>query len=231
MKKFPAYCPLDLDFDCDRMTAEILSTRPGWKPLAPAKRFARKAAFFEVAPEEFYARCEYVETNDDGGFVYQPGEPTWAGCSLTVTPRHEGSSAGSFSLRARFDDWHWDSRFDVPYVRSVVERLPYSQIEIVRVMSIAPGGFGPVHVDSRSDALWEEQGYAATTFILSSGGADMIFQRGTQRFAADARVFFFKDCYPHGVPPVTTHRVLLRVTGKVDYDNYVRMLNLGAAIW
>ncbi len=231
MKKFPVYCPLDFEFDRARMHTELLATRQGWRHLPPLKRFTTAPLSFEVAAPEFYARSEYVETDHNGDFVYHPGHSTWSGCSLTSTPQSKNAAAGSFSLRAKFDDWVWNPAFDVTYTRSVVERLPYTQVEIVRIMSIDPGGFGPVHVDARTDELWEEKGYAATTFLLESGGVDMLVQRGERRFAADAPVFFFKDCFPHGVPPVKSTRLLLRVTGRVDYPAYRRLMQLEHAIW
>jgi hypothetical protein len=231
MKKFPVYCPLDFEFDRHRMSGELLGTRDGWRHLPTIKRFATAPAYFEVAAPEFYAKSEYVEVDDKGDFIHHPGNPTWSGCSLTSTPQSKYSAAGSFGLRAKFDDWAWQPQFDIPYTRSVIERLPYLQIEIVRIMSIDTDGFGPVHVDCRNDGLWEEKGYAATTFMLESGGVDMLVQRGDLRFAASAPVFFFKDCFPHGVPPVKSMRLLLRVTGKVDYPAYSRLMQLENAVW
>jgi hypothetical protein len=231
MKKFPAYCPLNFDFDPERMSRELLDTRSGWRHLPPIKRFATAPRYFEVAASEFYSKSEYVEVDEKGEFVYHPGDPTWSGCSLTSTPQNKNSGAGSFGLRAKFDDWAWQPQFDIPYTRSVIERLPYTQIEIVRIMSIDIDGFGPVHVDTRNDDLWEEMGYAATTFMLLSGGVDMQVQKGDLRFAANAPVFFFKDCFPHGVPPVKSTRLLLRVTGKVDYRAYRELMLLDDAVW
>jgi hypothetical protein len=231
MKKFPVYCPLDFDFDRQRMSRELLNTRDSWRHLPTIKRFATAPYYFEVAAAEFYAKAEYVELDGTGGSIYHSGNPTWSGCSLTSTPRSKNSVAGSFGLRAKFDDWTWQPQFAVPYTRSVVERLPYTQIEIVRIMTIDAGGFGPVHVDIRNDELWEEKGYAATTFMLESGGTDMLIQRGDRRFAANAPAFFFKDCYPHGVPPVKSLRLLLRVTGKVDYPAYRKLMQLEGAVW
>jgi hypothetical protein len=231
VKKFPVYCPLDFDFDRDRMGRELLGTRHGWRHLPPIKRFATAPRYFEVAGPEFYAKAEYVDVDENGDFVRHEGHPTWSGCSLTSTPQNQNSVSGSFGLRAKFDDWAWQPQFDVPYTRSVIERLPYTQIEIVRIMSIDTDGFGPVHVDIRNDDLWEEKGYAATTFMLDSGGVDMLVQRGDRRFAANAPVFFFKDCFPHGVPPVKSTRLLLRVTGKVDYPAYRELMQFETAVW
>jgi hypothetical protein len=178
------------------------------------QRFTKAPHYVEVAATEFYAKSEYVEVDDNGDFIYNQGDPTWSGCSLTSTPQHKNSAAGSFGLRGKFSDWAWQPQFDIPHTGSVIEKLSYTQIEIVRIMSIDTDGFGPVHFDSRNDRLWEEMGYAVTTFMLDSGGVDMLVQRGDRRFAANAPVFFFKDCFPHGVPPARSMRLLLRVTGK-----------------
>jgi len=231
VKKFPVYCPLAFDFDRGRMSSELFGTRNGWRRLPTIKRFAKAPFYFEVAGPEFYAKSEYVEVDEKGHYTYHEGHPTWSGCSLTSTPQDKNSAAGSFGLRAKFDDWAWQPQFDIPYTRSIIENLPYTQIEIVRIMSIDTEGFGPVHVDTRNDDLWEEMGYAATTFMLESGGVDMLVQKGDRRFAANAPVFFFKDCYPHGVPPVKSTRLLLRVTGKVDYPAYRKLMQLDHAVW
>ena len=97
-------------------------------------------------------------------------------------------------------------------------------------MGISTGGFGPVHVDCPNDDLWEQHGYASSSIIIDSGGSDMIYMVDGQKHVGTDDVFFFNDCVPHGVPPVTRQRLMLRINGKVDYPQYRELMQLERAV-
>jgi hypothetical protein len=231
-KKWPAYSPLKITFDADRLRTEVLATEEHWKSLAPAKRYAQSPQYFEVAPPECYADCEYIEKVGKE-WVHHPGKSTWKGISLRHMPGIEKSRLGS--NRYRFtgdgDDWVWDERFTIPYTRELVSSLPYVALDIVRVMSVSPGGFGPVHIDEINDNPCEKFDLLSTTFTIDYGGSHMQAQHEGNRFETDAPAFLFKDFVPHGVPPVTSRRLILRINGKADPDCYRELIDTDRAIW
>jgi len=228
-KKWPVYAPLKVKFDADRFRHEILGTESHWKSLAPDRYFAGEPKFFRVAPQNYYDDCEYVDSAD--GHKFRSGRNTWRGISLRHDPGNAATKLGSNRYRLTSGHWQWDSTYDIPYVREIVQSLPYETLEVVRVMSIDPPGFGPAHVDWPDDKIWEERDLVSTTFTIDYGGVHMQAKYEGKIFQTDAPVFLFKDSVPHGVSPVTHRRIILRVHGKADPSRYLPLIDTENSIW
>lgn len=140
---------------------------------------------------------------------------------------------GSSRYRRKYDGrWVWNSQFDIPYTRSLVEALPLKRVDVVRVMSLPPGGLGPVHVDCKDDSPWEHDGIVSISLLLQDGGVPMRFQSDDGAvYDVNDDAFFFKDCAPHGVPQVKTRRLLLRINGLADGARLRSRMDFDRAIW
>jgi hypothetical protein len=236
-RRLPVYCPLELDFDAERLHAELIALAPRFESLATKGSNLDPARWFPLGEPELYRNLEhYVEdpARPDGPPVFVAGSvPGWWGLSLTHVPGLPETGCGSNRYRRRHDGrWTWKSGLDLPCTRALLERLPFTRLDTVRVMTLPAGGFGPAHADCRDDTPWEIDGIASISFLVRDGGVPMRFQApdGALRDVRDP-VFFFKDCAPHGVPRTSSRRVLLRVNGAAEPQALLGRMRLRDAIW
>jgi hypothetical protein len=126
----------------------------------------------------------------------------------------------------------WKADLAAPYTRELLQSLPFTRLDTVRVMSLPPGGFGPAHADCRDDTPWEVDCIASVTFLLRDGGVPWRFATPDGRLHdVNDPIFFFKDCAPHGVPQTISRRLLLRVNGAAQSQPLLKLMQLEHAVW
>jgi hypothetical protein len=236
-KRYPIYCPLAIAFDAQRLYDELIALAPRFGTLATAWANLRdRSKWFDVGDDELNANVEHVvpDPGDPEKRRFVPGKvPGWWGISLTHVAGRPETRWGSSRYRRMFDGlWTWDEDLAIPYTRQLVESLPFDRLDVVRVMSLAPGGFGPTHIDCDDDSPWERDGLASISFVPRDGGVPTRFM-ATDRRLHDVRdpVFFFKDCAPHGIPQTLSRRLMLRISGAADPQRVLPLMQIVRAIW
>jgi hypothetical protein len=242
-KLYPTYCPLSLPFDAERLHAELIALLPRFESLTVTKGLERSkcnlnpSKWFRLGDDYLYENVEHFAkdpSRPDAPPAFIRGSvPGWWGMGLTQVPGLPDSNWGSNRYRRKHDgEWVWKDDVDVPYTRELLQSLPFTRFDVVRVMSLPPGGFGPAHADCKDDAPWELEGIASVTFLLRDGGAPWRLMAPDGRLHdVNDQVFFFKDCAPHGVPQTTSRRLLLRINGAADSQSLLKLMRLEEAIW
>jgi len=223
----PVYARLAFDYDRAGVERELLALVPQFRPIMVSEKNLlpeNRRRWFMVVEDE---KLDHVDR-------HRNGQPIWGryrsleGLGLRRGPT--GTTMDDSALTRRPDDcagWDWDTRYDIPLTRSTIARLPFTRLRSVRLLSLPPGGFLPTHVDAQDDSYWEN-GHATLSLLVADGGQPMLaLIDGEIRALSDA-AFLFKDSAPHGVAPVTSRRLLLRVSGICDHAALAQMLD-GAA--
>jgi hypothetical protein len=225
---------MNVPFDAALLERELMALSTRFRDM-PAK-----AAFMEDRYRWFEEGDDYVHENvtrsirDAEGHetVFHGSVPTWSGTSLTHVPGKAREGTTYFRRLYRDTTWVWKRGLAGEYTRSLVESLPFKELRAVRIMTMPPGAFGPVHRDYQDDTLWEKDGFISITFLLKDGGVPLRF------LAADGKVHdgrdpvsFFKDCAPHAVPQTKSSRLLLRVNGTAEPDAFAGLMQHDRAIW
>ena len=236
-KRLPTYCPLRIPYDAERLHDELIGLLPKFESLAPAAAaLKRRSEWFEIGDDYLYENVEHNApdpSQSEDARVFVPGKvPSWWGISLTHVPGRPETQSGSSRYRGRYDGkWAWKPGLKLPYARQLVENLSFDKLNVVRVMSLPAGGFGPAHVDCKDDSPWETDGVASITFLLRDGGVPMRFMAADKSVHdVNDSVFFFKDCAPHGIPRTTSRRLLLRING-AGSKRLMELMRSEDAIW
>jgi hypothetical protein len=237
VKRLPVYAPLALRFDAERLYAELSALRTRFEPLTTTETMLRnRFRWFDVGTDYLYGNVERTvpDPATPGGRRYVAGRVrSWQGLALTHVPERPETSSGSSRFRGGEEGrWAWKAGMDLPYTRSVVARMPFERVDVVRVMALPRGGFGPTHVDWPDDTLWERDGMATLTLMARTGDVPMRFMTEDRKVhEASDRAFFFKDSAPHGVPRARSARLLLRIHGKARGARLREMMRLEKAVW
>ena len=232
-KKFPIFCPLSFTADLNKLSSELNLLKDKWLKILPNSMWIRKPIIpysYQIADKEHYDNCENTDRVDGKPVNWDGKYKTWLGMSLTHIPINPATKYGSVRFRT-MKDWIWDDSLDIPYTKEVISRLPYKELNVVRLMVIEPGGFGPLHKDDFDDDLWEKNDIVSTTITISHGGSPLKFVHNDKMIDVKDDVFFFKDSVYHGVPPVKSQRMILRINGKVDYQKYNELMQFDKSIW
>jgi hypothetical protein len=230
MSGMPIYCPLLFEYDRQRVAAELLKYENQFERILVSERPIlpeHRREFFMVADDDHY---DNVERSRNGTYV--PGTyRSLEGIHLTHLPTAAGPGYQSTQRRVADDcsGWEWDPRWDVPYTRETIERLPFTRLRGIRVLSLPPSGFLPVHRDAFDQSYWEG-GHATISLLAASGGQQMHFWIDGEVHQTACPAFFFKDCSPHGVPVVQSRRILVRVSGLADQDRLRAMSDWNGAL-
>jgi hypothetical protein len=234
-KRFPVYCPLEVAFDAERLSTELLALLPSFGNMPTKRTNLDPSRWFRLGEDSLYANVEhYTLAGPDAAPVFVAGAvPGWRGIGLRHVPQVPETAGASNYYRRKHDGaWAWRSDLEIPYTRELLASLPFTRLDTVRVLSLPAGGFGPAHADCRDDTPWEVDGIASISFLLRDGGVPMRF-RATDGVLRDVNdpVFFFKDCAPHGVPQTVSRRLLLRINGAAESQPLLKLMRLEEAVW
>jgi hypothetical protein len=212
---------LDFAVDKPKLQAECDSTRSSWHELPTLKRFL-DAPPFDVVPRALLAEMSYLD--DRSGHVEFRTYRSWQGCSLTHLPNEPASRTGTVRLRNRHKSaWSWRGAF--PYLQHLCETLGFHQLHTVRVLALAPGSFGPVHIDDPRGDYYRDD-CVSVTVNVADGGARLLYLDHGRVCAAEGDCFIFADDCWHGVTMTSKERLQLRISGRAG-DRLRRFLRDG----
>jgi hypothetical protein len=110
-------------------------------------------------------------------------------------------------------DWRWDDRFEIPYIKNLVESLPVNTVGMIRAFIL--DGPLPMHIDS-NDTTPDEITFKTALTIASQLELPM----SMEDFEIPEKYIFFNDSISHGFPTATGTQVSIRVFGDFDYDAF-----------
>ncbi|MEK9969866.1 MAG: hypothetical protein VW600_12070 [Ferrovibrio sp.] len=223
----PVYAPLAFDYDRAGIARELLALVPLFRPILISEISTlpeNRRRWFMVADDDHH---DHVDRHRNGEAVFGRYR-SLEGLGLRRGPT--GTTMDDSVTRRKPDDcagWEWDARYNAPLTRATIERLPFTRLRGVRLLSLPPGGFLPVHVDAHDDSYWA-LGHATLSLLVADGGQPMqMLVEGGIRAVSDP-AFLFKDSVPHGVAPVSGRRLLLRISGACDPAALAAMLRIQA---
>lgn len=208
------FARLNIDYDRPRAfrEAESLVPRLEWTRSAP--------------PLYMYGTAPFT-VGGSGGAIVDPMATgyTWKSMGLTHIHGNETSKLGRGSVRNRcsHEKWVWRDDVDTPYLRSLIESLPFERVTCVRLIVLPEGNVGTVHHDNPSLSYYFSGGRSLTLNLSSGGSALEFMQHGEHYAIGDHPAFIFRDDCWHGVPKVESIRIQLRVNGffKAEMANLI----------
>lgn len=223
----PVYAPLAFEYDRAGLERELLALVPLFRPILISESSTlpeNRRRWFMVTDDE---HLDHVDRHRNGEAVFGKYR-SLEGLGLRRGPT--GTTVDDSVTRRQADDcagWDWDLRYDAPLTRATLERLPFTRLRGVRLLSLPPGGFLPTHRDAVDDSYWE-QGHATLSLLVADGGQPMLMQPdiGGEIIAVSDAAFLFRDSVPHGVAPVTSRRLLLRISGICDQAALAAMVQM-----
>jgi hypothetical protein len=110
-------------------------------------------------------------------------------------------------------NWFWDSRLEIPYIKSLVEGLPIKTIGMIRAFILN----GPLvmHTDTNENTP-NDISYKLGLTIASKLHDPM----SISDIVIKEKYLFFNDSIPHGFPNSNSQQISIRVFGDFDYDSF-----------
>lgn len=209
------YRKVKYDYDKEKLLEEIYKHEDMFfKILALKENFKKRP--FSIVPEDYYDKVESREPYGplDGKRI-EGSISTWKGFNFTHIPGEPVSKYGRNSNRLTHENWEWRPDVECDYLKKIVNDLGFVSIQNVRVMTIYPGGFGPVHIDASPESLYYDN-HISITLNVEDGGQPLVAQIDGSLYEFNDRCFIFKDDCWHGVGLVNSRRTQIRINGTVD---------------
>ena len=216
-----AYCELNLSYPkqlfCEEVDNYII-------PISPLIKSTTDDA---MKSTEWTNQCWNMVSPDT--YLKKDNNLSWFANSLLYceTDNEEFrklSDIGSIIVRNNLMDvakWYWKPEFEHLELTKFIKNLPLTNIFHARILCMPPGRMSMIHRDAKFSNLTKtylsDKGYITITLNLSDGGQPLFFsllsdENTSIKTTADA--FIFRDFNYHGVPPVTSWRRQIRITGK-----------------
>lgn len=237
---WPVWAPLKFQYDQQVLLREALSLTDRFIPL-PAHistiKDRARLGYWDVVPAEFYDDTSYWsavpgETKSNGT------KDNWYGLNLTTVDGIKSSlmDTGANLVQGKYKgQWEWNEKYKsaISTIISTVDQLPFEHYDTVRIMTLPPKAYGPVHIDKpEGESEHSEKGFFGLTLQLDSGGAPLeIRDTDGRRHDVNAPAFMFLDTVAHGVRQVEETRCLIRAYGKINVDQIKYMIDWKNAIW
>lgn len=228
------YQPLDFSFDKERMCKEIASVPKALftKTVFPWKTNSFDSHAFNgwvVGTQDMNENVSrWFMANDKRIDVHGPVETPYT-FSASWVPEEPASRDYVFRYNEKTGKidklhtlyqkpWIWKDEVSLPYVRQVVEQLPFEFVQLTRLIVTPAGGFCPVHQDeSRLDPYYD-LGFGKINFNIKSGQQPLQIRAEDKFYYGDADTFYVNSAFPHGVAPTTEERIQIQVCGKLKRD-------------
>jgi hypothetical protein len=220
MSELPLYQPLNVEIPASVIT-EV-------KDLAPAllsERQAASEAYFFAPPFEIVSQTDLdrVTRGDydiNGRFHLDQRElPCAHGFSLTEIPGNKPTRNGQFIYRGTLrGKWVWRTQMlsHIPEIKAFVESLPFTDIDIVRIIMLPAHGVHVPHYDSPGQGL-ANAGHVTLSFVIAPGEkTKALIDDKIVDLAAPA--YFFQDHNAWGMVAGEETAFVLKVCGWMDAD-------------
>lgn len=233
--RWPVWAPLAFKYDKTKALLETESLSSFFIALPPhISTVVDHKRFWPIVPDELYDKIGFWKDKQ-----HYPGiNPTWEGLNLTTTNQADSKDTTSGANRiqgASRGQWYWNLEVakKCKYICFLVEQLPFEYFDVVRIMTIPVGGFGPIHIDKpEGEKEHSEKDFAGLTLELSNGGVGMqIKDREGNRHDVTDDAYLFLDTVPHGVPLVSHKRTIIRIYGKIEPNKLHKLIDYERAIW
>jgi hypothetical protein len=231
VKKEILAAKLNLDYDFDRVTDEILGCSKHWKFLPPYKHQVDDPfnKTFNVASEEDFQSINFIDGQSKALVTRQGGE-TYKNYIFYLR-EHPNTKSQSYAdtKPAEHNLWQWRKDLDIPYTQQLIESFPFTTLGMIRVF-IFKDTFLPVHKDWKTggmDSSTEYDRCLGLSIIPSTGGVPMKIwsSKLDQVVEVPGNAILFNDSVWHAVPKTTGYRITIRVFGEIDYEHFAPMID------
>jgi len=202
------YSKLNFSYDKDAVSKEILQHH--LTDIPPIKQYLNSRPF-DLVDKTLYDQVTVLTAQGiEHGIL-----PSWKGYSFTHVPGDQISGYGGNLSRLKHEKWEWKPDANCDYIKKIVDRLGFINIQNVRAMLLSPPGFGPVHTDVPPDSTYYDN-HVSVTLNVDNGGMPLVAMiDGSLKEFNDDCFVFRDDCW-HGVGQVTSQRIQLRINGTID---------------
>ncbi len=114
----------------------------------------------------------------------------------------------------KHSEWFWDEGLEIPYIKSLVQALPITEIGMVRAFILS--GPLPMHIDT-NDKTPDELSFKLGLTIASKLEEPMTLD-GT---LISEKYILFDDSVSHGFPKATGTQISIRIFGNFDYEKFL----------
>lgn len=246
---WPAFAPINLDYDQERLKEEILSSgilyhnKVATSLAVNGKSHWDDGVHFKSEQFEKHAKIPLWAEQDK---ALTPAEiNTFFQVNTTYPtddPDIEAMWADIGDGRGRLPLWiayhhPWKKRPGVvlPYLYDVIDQLGLEFISMIRIVNQLPPSIGLIHKDSgpKTNHQFFEDGGVSITLNVASGGANLYFINSNDEELtvdeANTKAWHFDDSFLHCTNEVTSPRLQIRVYGK--HKNYKSLMQMNSAIW
>jgi hypothetical protein len=211
------YSKLNFSYDKGKVAKEILQHQ--LIDIPPIKQYLNFRPF-DLVDKSLYDQVTVLTTRGiEHGIL-----PSWQGYSFTHVPGDQMSRYGGNLSRLEHEKWEWKSDANCEYIKEIVDRLGFINIQNVRAMLLSPPGFGPVHNDVPPKTSYYDK-HISITLNVADGGMPLVAMIDGSLKEYNDDCFIFQDNCWHGVGQVSSQRIQLRINGTVDEDKLNEILS------
>ena len=176
--------------------------------------FNIKAAAVELVVDENLLADELLAIPDE---QWDSGYDQYSGCSWkSIFLRINNIKTFTDFKSAKgldHNQWFWNDRFNIPYIKELVEALPMSNVGMIRGF-ILEGPF-PMHTDTNNNTPTDLSFKLGLT--IAARLDDPMILDGVEVFEKN---ILFNDAVLHGFPNAKGKQISIRIFGDFDYDKF-----------
>lgn len=210
------YKELDFEFDKETVVQEIMSCSSEFFDIAPYDHWINLAKNKKIFMVESLENYENI-TLEIGGKKISKAIPPPRSFYLRNSNFLEKSYAKSKNQKMDFCVWNPKVMEKLSYTKSVIEKLPFKNIGLVRAF-ITENSFLPTHHDRINSDKTKNKGISLVP--IHSDSPLMFYDPEKKQINKTlSSAFIFDDSYLHGIPMTKGIRIDIRVFGlfKDDY--------------
>lgn len=216
---------LDLDFDYEKIKAEMLALRPIWIYTPPYKEnldYAKMGVIFQSGTNDQYEQIDFME---DDTIQTRSLRGQYVFYLRNHKDNPSNNTKFSYTKNLAVDGWDWIKEYAeyMPYTIQCIESLPYTNIGLIRVF-VTENTFFPTHRDSNvRQALVQSTDYAqclGISIIPDTGNVPLSIWsfKNKEVCKVNGNAMLFNDSAPHGVEFTPGIRITIRVFGDIDFQ-------------
>jgi hypothetical protein len=243
--KWPIFAPIEIEFDQDKLQAEIVSSnilsksKVATTQLVDGKNFWDNQTHFRN--DKFKKLKEVPLWNNEELTPHTIN--TFFQVNVTTFDQDDLSDVwkGAHENKTRIplwiaEDYQWKYRSDysLPYLESIVESIGLNYVSMVRIIVQDPPSIGLIHKDSgvKMNSDYYSNGGVNITLNVTTGGANLYFidNDNKERHVDEnnTKAWHFNDGMLHCTSEVLSQRIQIRIYG--NHSDYKSLMDLSTAI-